>query len=214
VRTSSRNVALLLFDEVDLLDVAGPLSTLSTAGRQWNFRPFKVHTVARTTGLVETRSQIRVEARFDFDTCPPPEILIVPGGYGARKALGESATVGWVGDVGRRVDFVLSIGAGSLLLAKAGLVDGVEVSLSSEYHPLLGDLAPTARVSTDPLSDAGKVMTAEKSEGAIALSIALIKKVLGDKLAKAVAATIGHADSGAQGLPPEVLAIIASGKSL
>ena len=45
MRTSARTVAVVLFDEVELLDVAGPLQVLTLAGRHWTFRTFSVHTL-------------------------------------------------------------------------------------------------------------------------------------------------------------------------
>ena len=47
MRTKARRVIVVVFDEVELLDVAAPLEVLSTAGRRWNFRPYKVEVVAQ-----------------------------------------------------------------------------------------------------------------------------------------------------------------------
>ena len=66
VRTSSRNFAVLLFDEVDLYDVACLMQVASVAGRHYNWRPFRLLSVARQAGLVETRSQLRVEAKLQY----------------------------------------------------------------------------------------------------------------------------------------------------
>src|SRR5688572_11207734 len=86
VRTSSRNLAVLLFDEVELWDVASVMHVTALAGRHWNWRPFRLTTAAVAPGLIETRSQVRLEAAFGLESCPAPEILFVPGGYGARLA--------------------------------------------------------------------------------------------------------------------------------
>src|SRR5689334_18507838 len=128
MRTSSRSVALLLFDEVELLDVGALLGVLTTAGRQWNFRPFKVHAVSAQPGLVETRSQIRLESDGSFDSCEEPEILLVPGGYGARRALADESTIAWLRRAGAGAERCCGIGNGVLLLAKAGVCDGLEVA--------------------------------------------------------------------------------------
>src|SRR5262245_33301471 len=121
MRTSSRVVSLLLFDEVELLDVSGPLGVLTTAGRQWNWRPFKIQTVAARSGMIETRSQVRLESEATFDSCAAAEILIVPGGYGARRALDDVSTIDWVRNTGEKAMHCLGIGNGILVLAKAGL---------------------------------------------------------------------------------------------
>lgn len=193
MRTSSRNVALVLFDEVELLDVAGPLEVLSTAGRQWNFRPFKVHTVAAQRGLVETRNQVRIEARYTFEDCPAAEVLVVPGGYGARRALSDGRVVDFISKSGAGAEHVLGIGAGVLLLAKAGLLFDSEVAVSPDHENLLGELCSETRILTaEAVSTRSRVMTAKASAASLDLTLELIRKVLGEKQAAVISATIGH----------------------
>ena len=92
MRTSSRQVSVLLFDEVELLDFCAPVEVLSTAGRHYNFRPFKITTTSVAAGLIDTRNQVQVQATCALGACPPADVLLVPGGYGARKALASNAT--------------------------------------------------------------------------------------------------------------------------
>ena len=62
MRTKPYATAIALFDEVELLDVAGPVSVLSGAGRQWNFQPFRIDLVANGVGPVTTRSELSLHA--------------------------------------------------------------------------------------------------------------------------------------------------------
>src|SRR5262249_2873226 len=86
MRTKPYAAAIALFDEVELLDVTGPLSVLSCAGRQWNFQPFKIELVASALGSVSTRSGLRLDATCACSASSGVECLIIPGGYGARRA--------------------------------------------------------------------------------------------------------------------------------
>ena len=70
MRTSSRSLAVILFDEVALLDISAPLEVLTTAGRNWNFRPFKIFTVAAAAGRIKTPCQIELTANGSFESCP------------------------------------------------------------------------------------------------------------------------------------------------
>lgn len=194
MRTSSRNVALLLFDEVELLDVSGALGILTTAGRQWNWRPFKILAVAARAGSVDTRSQIRIESHTTFDSCDEPEILILPGGYGARRALEDTPMVEWIGRAGKKAEHCLAIGNGVLLAAKAGLCDGLEVAAGKDAAELLAELCPSARRNgTARFVDAGKLLTAPNAMGAMSASLHLVSRLLGKKQAQGVAATLGIA---------------------
>jgi transcriptional regulator GlxA family with amidase domain len=194
MRTSSRAVSLLLFDEVELLDVSGPLGVLTTAGRQWNWRPFKIQVVSARPGAIDTRSQIRVESQATFDTYEAPEILIVPGGYGARRALDDAETMDWVRRAGERAEHCMGIGNGVLVLAKAGICNDLEVAAGRESAEILSELAPSARRNgTARFIEAGKVLTAPNAMGAIEASLRLVSRLLGKKQAQGVAASLGVA---------------------
>jgi transcriptional regulator GlxA family with amidase domain len=194
MRTSSRVVSVLLFDEVELLDVSGPLGVLTTAGRQWNWRPFKIQAVSARAGLIDTRSQVRLESEATFDACAAAEILIVPGGYGARRALDDGSTIDWVRSTGERATNCLGIGNGILVLAKAGLCDGLEVAAGRESAELLAELSPSARRNgTARFIEDGKLLTAPNATGGIEASLRLVSRLLGKKQAQGVAASLGVA---------------------
>ena len=74
-----RNVAVLLFDEVEVLDFAGPFEVFSVAGRRDGLDPFRVYTVAETARPVLARNELSVNPRYTIQNCPPPAIVVVPG---------------------------------------------------------------------------------------------------------------------------------------
>jgi transcriptional regulator GlxA family with amidase domain len=194
MRTSSRTVAVVLFDEVELLDVAGPLQVLTMAGRAWNYRPFKVLTVATRTGAVETRNQVRIEALTALSDCPEPELVIVPGGYGARRALADEPLVAWLAHAGEAASNVIATGNGVLLLGKAGLIHGADVSVPRDAAPILAEMCPTARIDADARwRESGKVLTAATAAGAMDAALLLVGRMVGRKQAAAVAAALGIA---------------------
>lgn len=202
MRTSARNVALLLFNEVELLDVAGPLQVLSHAGRHWNWRPFRVFAVAREAGVLETRSQLRLEARHACRDAPEPELVIVPGGYGARRALEDAELVEWLNGAARRAEIVLAVGYGSLLLAKAGLLANAHVSAPADACELIAELEPTAHAKSDvPVLESGKLVTAGRSAAGLDAGLIALARVLGTKQALGVAAELGHAWQPGAGAP-------------
>jgi transcriptional regulator GlxA family with amidase domain len=192
MRTSARSVSLVLFDEVELFDVACLLQVLSAAGRQWNFRPFKVTAVAETPGLVDTRAQLRVEAKRPFSEVTTSEIVLVPGGYGARRALANAALTGWLAEVGAGAERVIAVGNGILLLAKAGLLANQDVAAPSEIADLLAELEPAARLDRSAeFRASGNVLTAATSLAAVDVALALVESVLGKKQADGVARALG-----------------------
>jgi transcriptional regulator GlxA family with amidase domain len=192
MRTSSRSLAVVLFDEVALLDISAPLEVLTTAGRNWNFRPFKVFTVAAAAGRIKTPSQIEVTAHGSFDTCPSPEVVLVPGGYGARRALADGAVVGYLSRAGATASIVFGVGNGVLLLGKAGLLGESAVSVTAEAAERLLEECPGAKPDTQArFRKEGKLVTAATSGGAVDAALQLVSDLLGRKQAVAVAAALG-----------------------
>jgi transcriptional regulator GlxA family with amidase domain len=193
MRTSARTVAVVLFDEVELLDVAGPLQVLTLAGRHWNFRPFRVHTLSRQPGLIATRNQLRLEAVDPLDRLPRPEVLIVPGGYGARRALDDLELVEWLRVSAGAAELVLSVGYGCLLLAKAGQLAHATVAATRETAELVAQLDPSITPDTSlAVVGSGKVISAASSFAGIDATLRAVALLLGNKLAQTVADTLGH----------------------
>jgi transcriptional regulator GlxA family with amidase domain len=193
MRTSARTVAVVLFDEVELLDVAGPLQVLTLAGRHWNFRPFRVHTVSRQPGLIATRNQLRLEAADALDRMPRPEVLIVPGGYGARRALDDLELVEWLRVSAGAAELVISVGYGCLLLAKAGQLAHATVATTRETAELVTQLDPSITPDTSAaVVGSGKLLSAASSFAGIDATLRAVAQLLGTKLAQTVADTLGH----------------------
>ncbi len=197
MQTRSRNVVLLLFEEVELLDVAGPLSVLSQAGRHWNWRPFKVYTAAERPGSLSTRSQLAVVAEHELSACPPPEIVIIPGGYGARKALGSKKTLDFLASAQASATTFAALGNGLLLLAKAGLLAGARVPARDDLGAELRELEPTLTIESvgaagaDLLLESGKIIAGSGSGASLELALRIVSRTLGPKLANGTAQGLG-----------------------
>src|SRR5579885_372208 len=125
----TRNVAILIFDEVEVLDFCGPFEVFGVTGvRDQGERPFHVYTVAEKAGPVLARNGLSVNPGFTFANCPPPDILLVPGGRGTRREIHNEALVNWVRAQAGRVELLLSVCTGALILAQAGLLDGLSAT--------------------------------------------------------------------------------------
>jgi transcriptional regulator GlxA family with amidase domain len=198
VRTSSRNFAVLLFDEIELWDVTSVVHVASLAGRHWNWRPFRLTPVSAATGFIDTRSQMRLEAAFDLESCPPPEVLFIPGGYGARRAANDRRFVDWCAAVAPRAELVLAIGAGVMLLGAAGLLVGSEVAAAADNVEWLGPALPDTRLDTSSAvvassmaGVAGKLLTAASGKDGIELGVSAVERCLGARLATHLRGALG-----------------------
>jgi len=195
VRTSSRNVAVLLFDEVELLDVGAVMHVASAAGRHWNWRPFRLLPTAVTAGLITTRGQLRVEASLALADCPSPEILFVPGGYGARRAAEDAVISAWCQKAAEGAELLLAIGAGVAVLGAAGLLEGHEVAAAHDTHEWLSRALPTTRLNADqPIvtSDSGRLLTAASGSHGLELGLLMVERILGKRAALQLRVSLGQ----------------------
>jgi transcriptional regulator GlxA family with amidase domain len=204
VRTSSRNFAVLLFDEVELLDVASVMHVASAAGRHYNWRPFRLLTVAPVAGLVDTRGQLRIEAKFSLGDCPTPEILFVPGGYGARRAAEDERIVAWCRQAAARAELSLCIGAGAAVLGAAGALTGASVAATNELRSWLSSSLPdTTFEEREPVVSAlgGKLLSSASSGHGVELALAVVERCLGRKIALGLRASLGSPNLARLDLP-------------
>ena len=83
----TRTLAILIFDDVDVLDFCGPFEVFSVANRFTDPPAFSVLTVAEKPGPVLTRGGLSVNPHHRLADCPQPDLLLVPGGQGTRKEM-------------------------------------------------------------------------------------------------------------------------------
>ncbi len=182
-------VAILIFDDVETLDFAGPFEVFSVAGRAEGREPFVVYTVAQTLSLVQARRQLTIKPRFSIEESPPPAVLVVPGGLGARRELDNPVIIDWIRETAARAEVVMSVCTGSLLLGRAGLLDGLEATTHHRVLDLLGRVAPAARIVTGRrYTDNGRILTSCGISGGLDLSLHVVARLLGREEAEKTAA--------------------------
>lgn len=183
-----RTVAILLFDNVEVLDFCGPFEVFSVAGRQTEPPACDVFTVAEKPVPVVTRNGLSVNPHHTLAECPEFDILVVPGGLGTRKEVENETLIDWIRRWADEAELVLSVCTGALLLARAGLLDGREATTHHGAFDLLREIAPTATVHEDRrYVDNGKIVTSAGIAAGIDASLHVVARLLGRGVAEATA---------------------------
>jgi transcriptional regulator GlxA family with amidase domain len=178
-----RNVAVFVHAGVELLDCAGPGEVFAAAGRG----KFRVYTVAATKDPIVSQGFLRVTPEFSIDDCPPPDVLVIPGGA-TNVPLGNDRVVEWIKKSSAKAEITLSVCTGAFLLAKAGLLEGGEATTHWGSIDRLRKAAPTVKVVTGVrFVDRGKVVTAAGVSAGIDASLHVVQKLLGAEAAKQTA---------------------------
>jgi transcriptional regulator GlxA family with amidase domain len=190
---ATRNVAVLLFPDVELLDFAGPFEVLSVANRWSDPAAFSVYTVAEKPGPLATKDGLSVNPRHLLADCPPPDLLVVPGGLGTRREMNNEALVAWLGQAAAKAEVVLSVCTGALLLAKTGLLNGLTVTTHHGAIDLLRQVAPNATIREGVrFLDNGSVVLSAGVAAGIDAALHVVSKLLGREHAEKTARHIEY----------------------
>jgi putative intracellular protease/amidase len=172
-------VAIPLFDDFTALDAVGPYEVLS------RLPGATVRFIAAEPGPVTTETaMLTLVAEATLDDIPAPEVVCVPGGYGARAALGDEGLLDWIRRAHATSQWTTSVCTGSLLLGAAGVLDGLEATthwLELETLRSFGAVPTERRVVR-----AGKVMTAAGVSSGIDMALTLAAAIAGDDVAQAI----------------------------
>ncbi len=183
-----RTVAILLFDDVEVLDVAGPFEVFAVTDELSGHELFQVQTLAPAPGSVRARHGLQLVPEFTLETAPAPDILVVPGGSGSRALLDRPEVLDWIRHQAGHAEIVASICTGARLLARAGLLDGLTATTHYEHVAELAALAPTARLVADRrFIDHGRIATSAGISAGIDLSLHLVARLHGPATAEETA---------------------------
>lgn len=184
-----RKLAILLFDDVEVLDFAGPFEVFAVSRDLGSGEPlFDVYTVAAQPGAVIARNGLSVNPTHHFADCPAPAILLVPGGRGTRREVDNPAMIAWIKAQAAQAELVLSVCTGALLLARAGVLAGLS---ATTYHTAFDELAAVdASVTLCPGQrwvDNGRVITSAGVSAGTDMALYVVEKLHGRAQASATA---------------------------
>lgn len=183
-----RHVAILVFPEVEVLDFAGPFEVFAVANELTGFDTFHTFTVGETPGSIRARNGLKIVADHTLETAPQPHVLVIPGGFGTRALLRKPGVLEWLRQRAHKAEHVVSVCTGTLVLAQAGLLDGLRVTTHHENLADLAALAPNATVDpTARFTDNGHVLTSAGISAGIDVSLHLVATLLGSEIATATA---------------------------
>jgi transcriptional regulator GlxA family with amidase domain len=184
---------ILIFNEIEVLDFCGPfevfsVTRLSTPRKREEPSPFDVFTVAETIAPITATGGLRVLPQHSFETCPPLDLLVVPGGWGTRREAENPYVIGWIANQANDAKLVTSVCTGSFLLAKAGLLAGKRATTHWASLERMRATFPDITVE-DGLQwvEAGTVLTSAGIAAGMDLALVVVAKLFGDTVARATA---------------------------
>jgi transcriptional regulator GlxA family with amidase domain len=172
-------IAIPLFDRLTALDAVGPYEVLSRVpGARVDF-------VAAEPGVYQTDTRmLSLTASLSYDDAPNPDILVFPGGLGTRALMKDVPTLDWVRQVHATSRYTTSVCTGALVLAAAGLLDGLEATTHWVSRPLLAEFGATP--VDRRVVEQGKIVTAAGVSAGIDMALTLVARFAGPEVAQAI----------------------------
>jgi len=173
------DVALLLFDRITALDVVGPYEVLA------RLPDANIRFVATEPGPYRTDNRsLALVADYSLDETTAPDILVVPGGFGTRALINDVAVLDWVRSVHATTRWTTSVCTGSIVLAAAGLLEGLN---ATTHWAQMAGLARFGAVPTRRrVVEQGKIVTSAGVSSGIDMALMLAARVAGETMAQAI----------------------------
>jgi transcriptional regulator GlxA family with amidase domain len=171
-------IAIALFEDAEELDWAGPWEVLTCWATQWPADGVEVVTVADTLEVVRCAKGLRVLADRTWAQLGAIDVLIVPGGQGTRRQLGDEAIRERLRALHAAGTLITSVCTGALVLADAGLLDGRPATTHWGYLELLATLGTGIDVRAgERFVDDGELVTAAGVSAGIDMALHLVARL-------------------------------------
>jgi transcriptional regulator GlxA family with amidase domain len=184
-----KTVAIVLFPDYLLLDMAGPLEVFSIANR---FLPeaqhYQLTTIGTDDGLIRASNGVSIQADVSLDNARQDyDLLLIPGGPGAYNSRFPRLLT-WLSQAAEKSLQYGSICTGAFILGQAGLLDGHKVTTHWNYIDRLGRRFPHADIGTDQIYIKDRrLITSGGVTAGIDLALAVVTDDHGKKVALDVA---------------------------
>lgn len=181
-------VHVLLFDEVEVLDFAGPFEVFGVTGLRNGPAPFHVETVGLTGAPIRARNGLDVQPSLALNDAGRCDVLVLPGGYGTRREMDNEELLAWIRRQAEGATVVLSVCTGALLLARAGLLDGLDATTHHVAFDELAAASPSTHVHRGRrFVDNGHIVTSAGISAGIDASLHVVARLLGREAARETA---------------------------
>jgi cyclohexyl-isocyanide hydratase len=174
----TRRIGMLIFPRLTQLDMTGPYEVLA------RLPDTQVDLVAKTMDPVTTDRGMQIVPTVTYETCPPLDIVMVPGGPGQQDLMEDEAALSFLRKKAAGAKYVTSVCTGSLVLAAAGLLKGKRATChwaAIDHLALLGAVPTKERVVVD-----GNVVTGAGVASGIDFALTLASILEGEAVAREI----------------------------
>ena len=189
-------IGIVVFEQVDLLDVGGPYEVFLTASRlverDGGEAPFEVLTLGLTGEPVAAYGGLRLIPQATLADSGPLDVLVVPGAIRIDDVLADAALAAAIGKAAATAGTVASVCTGAFVLQSLGLLEDRPWTTHWEDVPDLMARAGGGGEAWIRWVDAGEVVTSGGLSSGIAMALHLVERFAGRDLALRTARQIEY----------------------
>ncbi|GAA0375224.1 DJ-1/PfpI family protein [Bacillus horti] len=185
-------VGILLFDDVEVLDFAGPFEVFSITtinyGKADAYQPFEVSTISETGEPIRATNGLKVIPDYSLGTAPYFDLLVIPGGLGTDRERENKAMLHWIYNRYEDVKWMTSVCTGAFLLAEIGLLNHRRATTHClSIETLKKDFPEISVKENVKFVDEGKIVTAAGVSAGIHMAFHMVRRLLGTEAAEQTA---------------------------
>lgn len=184
-----KNVAILIFDDAEVLDFSGPFEVFSVTSQINEDHFYNVFTISENTDLVKAVNGLKVQPDFSIENHPHIDILIISGGQGTRTIMKNESLLKWISSVYNTGSLMLSICSGSRLIGKLGLLNEKKYCTHHQVYDSMEQIVINGFPQKHQrfIQSDERIYTSGGISAGIDLSFHIIEKQLGKNIAQKTA---------------------------
>lgn len=183
------NVAFLIFDQVESLDLNGPVDIFTKASHADDI--YNLYTVSLDKKAVNAEGNVlKMNATYSIQDAPKADILIIPGAFPPvilKLSKEHPELISWLKEQSKTSVVTMSVCTGALLLAEAGILDHKEATTHNLALELLKQYLKIKVVENIRYIQDGKILTTAGITSGFDGSLYLIDRINGKKVADRIA---------------------------
>ena len=179
-KTTEKTIVILLYNDFTMLEAVGAAQTFPSL----YLKNYTMKYVAKEKGVIKSNHIQTLTADYSFDDIKEADILYIPGGENMEGVINDEATINWIKAIDATTDHTMSVGAGTLLLGKAGLLKDRKAA-THWYHKEQLEKFGASYTNENYVID-GKYYTGMGASAAIDMVLTLINEISGEASAKAM----------------------------
>jgi transcriptional regulator GlxA family with amidase domain len=184
-----KQLGILIFDDVEVLDFAGPFEVFSVANQLADYKILEVYTVALSKEVIRAKNGLQVLPDKSLDQLDRLDYLVLPGGDGSKKVIQNQPLMATLQSLVSQTKWTMSVCSGSRILGKSGFLDQKPYCTHHEVYESMASLVPSGTPKSNHrfIQSDTRIWTAAGISAGIDLALHLVELTFGKELALATA---------------------------